>query len=293
MAEVADQTHGYEAAREAASALLAHIRQPVRVGIVLGTGLGPLADQVEDASTVAYADIPHFPAATVAGHAGRCVVGTLEGVRVAALQGRFHLYEGYAPSQVVFPIRVLRLLGAETLIVTNAAGGLAPDLAAGALLLLRDHINLPGLAGLNPLAGANDERFGPRFPPMADAYDLDLRQAALAGARAAGIPLREGTYAMVGGPNFETGAELRFLRQVGADAVGMSTAPEVVAARHMGMRVLALSCVTNAALAEVDSGTSASHEAVLAAADRSGVSLERVLRAVLAHIAREARATRA
>ncbi len=273
------------AAREAADSLRAKTPQPPRVTLILGTGLGGLAERIAAPTIIPYADIPRFPRATVAGHAGRLVLGALEGVPVAALQGRFHLYEGYTPQQVVLPVRALRLLGAEILIVTNAAGGLNPAYAAGDLMLLADHIGLPTMAGLNPLRGPNDEALGPRFPAMTGAYDAILRAAAHAAADALGIPLREGIYAMVAGPNYETPAELRFLRQLGADAVGMSTVPEVIAARHAGMRVLAISCVTNVALPpEGIAPPEPSHAEVVATAERAGANLARLVERVLANL---------
>lgn len=272
-----------DAAREAADSLRAHVSQPPRVALILGTGLGGLADRISAPSVIPYADIPRFPRSTVAGHAGRLVVGELEGVPVAAMQGRFHLYEGYTPQQVVLPVRALRLLGAETLIVTNAAGGLNPAYAAGDLMLLADHIGLPTMAGFNPLRGPNDESLGPRFPAMTGAYDADLRALARDSAAALGIPLREGIYAMVAGPNYETPAELHFLRQIGADAIGMSTVPEVIAARHAGMRVLAISCVTNIALPpEGIAPPEPSHAEVVATAERAGADLARLVERVLA-----------
>ena len=257
---------------------------PPRVALVLGTGLGALAERVTHATVVPYAEIPRFPRATVAGHAGRLVLGELQGVPVAALQGRFHLYEGYSPHQVVLPVRALRLLGAETLIVTNAAGGINPALGAGDLMLLADHIGLVTMAGLNPLSGPNDEGLGPRFPALTDAYDGDLRVHARTAAAALAIPLHEGVYAMVAGPSYETPAELRFLRTIGADAVGMSTVPEVIAARHAGMRVLGVSCITNVTLPADDSAPipQAGHAEVLANAERGGVNLAALIERVLA-----------
>lgn len=249
-----------------------------QIAIVLGTGLGGLADQLQDATALAYADLPHFPRSTVAGHAGRLVLGKLDGVPVAAMQGRFHVYEGYTPQQVVFPIRVLRALGAHTLVVTNAAGGLDPSQRAGDLMLITDHIGLPTMAGINPLRGENDESLGPRFPPMVDAYDPRLLHIARDAAASFGIMVREGVYAMVSGPNYETPAELRFLRVAGADAVGMSTVPEVIAARHMNMSVLAVSCITNVALPPPTAlPAEATHAEVVAVANAAGERLTRLV----------------
>ncbi|HEU5440387.1 MAG TPA: purine-nucleoside phosphorylase, partial [Ktedonobacterales bacterium] len=274
-------------ARTAADFLRQHSGAPPRLAIVLGTGLGGLAEHITGSSVVSYADIPHFPHATVAGHAGRMVLGELQGVPVAAMQGRFHLYEGYAPQQVVLPIRTLRLLGAETLIVTNAAGGLNPAFGAGELMVLSDHIGLATMAGLNPLRGPNDDALGPRFPSLTNAYDANLRAQAHAAARALAIPLHEGVYAMVGGPNYETPAELRFLRAIGADAVGMSTVPEVIAARHSGMRVLAISCITNVTLpADANEPPpEPSHAEVVANAERAGIQLTALVERVVAEMA--------
>lgn len=274
----------YATAIETAEALKPMLRHAPRVAIVLGTGLGGLADRLTDAQTIPYADLPSFPRSTVLGHAGRLILGLLDGVPVAALQGRFHLYEGYAAAQVVLPVRVLGLLGMRTLIVTNAAGGLDPSCAAGDLMLVRDHIGLAALAGLNPLTGPNDERFGPRFPAMTAAYDAGLRAIAREVATERGIALRDGVYVMVAGPTYETPAELRFLRSIGADAVGMSTVPEVIAARHMGLRVLAISCITNVALpAEGTELAAPSHHEVVAAAEAAGARLADLIAGIVAH----------
>ncbi|KAM6288752.1 LOW QUALITY PROTEIN: purine nucleoside phosphorylase-like [Aegotheles albertisi] len=240
----------YELCAEAATWLRGRLRVPPKVALVCGSGLGALAQELEEPQSFAYADIPHFPRSTVPGHAGRLAVGVLGGVPWAVLQGRFHLYEGHSPAQVVFPVRVLALLGVHTLILTNAAGSLRPPLGPGHLLVLRDHIDLPGLAGSNPLVGPNDDRFGPRFPPMSGAYDRSLRRLALACPPE--LRARPGVYCGVGGPSYETPAECRLLRALGADAVGMSTVQEAVAARHCGLRVLGLSLVTNEAPGDDD-----------------------------------------
>jgi purine-nucleoside phosphorylase len=274
----------FEAAQEAVDSIRAHSPIAPRVAVILGSGLGAVADALQDRALISYAAIPHMPRSTVDGHAGQLALGTLAGVPVAAMLGRFHLYEGYAPSQVVFPLRVLHLLGAQTVVVTAATGGLDPAYAPGDLMLLRDHIGFPILAGANPLCGPNDERLGPRFPAMTDGYDPSLRALAHEAAAARGITLHEGVYAMVSGPSFETPAELRLLRALGADAVGMSTVPEVIAARHMGMRVLGACCVTNAALRDSDSGIPPSHVDVLAVAAEAGVRLAAILEGVLAKL---------
>lgn len=256
----------YDQVMEAAAAVQSRSGLKPAAGLILGSGLGDLAAEIQDATIIPYGEIPHFPRSTVVGHAGRLLIGMLEHVPVVVMQGRFHFYEGYTMQTITLPVRVMRVLGAHTLIVTNAAGGLNPAYRSGDFMLIRDHINLLGLAGMNPLIGPNDERLGARFPPLARAYDAGLRT--LARAVATSLPeitLHEGVYAMVGGPSYETGAELKFLRTAGADAVGMSTAPEVVVARHMGMRVLGISLITNAATG--DEEQEVNHAEVLAAAD--------------------------
>lgn len=263
---VADDGAGYAQAREAADVIAAATPLAPRIVIVLGSGLGDLAERVEGAVVLPFATIPHLAQTTVPGHAGQLVVGTLAGAPVAILRGRLHLYEGHSPQEITFPLRVLGLLGAQVCILTNAAGGINPALTAGALMLIRDHISFPTLAGHSPLFGANDDRYGPRFPSMMDAYDLVLRQMALNAAQERGIALTEGVYAMVAGPSFETTAELQMLRLLGADAVGMSTALEAIVARHMGMRVLALSIITNETLADANEQGEPTHEEVLRAA---------------------------
>src|SRR5690348_8079919 len=235
----------YDQAREAADVIGRSISTTPQVGIVLGSGLSALADALEDRISLPFTSVPHMLPTTVLGHDGQLVLGTFAGIPVAVLRGRLHLYEGYTPQQITFPLRVLGLLGIKTCILTNAAGGLNSAMEAGSLMLIRDHIGFPSLAGLNPLSGPNDERFGPRFPAMTDAYDPILREKALAVASEHDIALSEGVYAMVSGPNFETQAELRMLRGFGVDAVGMSTAPEAIVARQMGIRVLAFSVITN------------------------------------------------
>ncbi|MBF6589042.1 MAG: purine-nucleoside phosphorylase [Ktedonobacterales bacterium] len=289
MGEASPSPDLYAQAREAADFVAGQSAEAPRIALILGTGLGGVAEAITEAITLPFAAIPHFPRATVLGHAGQLVLGRLHGVSVAALQGRFHLYEGYPPGQVTFPVRMLRLLGVDVLMVTNAAGGLDPALSPGSLMLLRDSIGLPLLAGMNPLAGPNDELFGSRFPPMAGAYDITLRHMALEVARELAIPLAEGVYAMVSGPSYETPAELRFLRAVGADAVGMSTVPEVVAALHLGMRVLAISCITNAApLREASEATPVvelAHADVVAVATAAGERLGAILDGVVRRLA--------
>ena len=252
-----------------------------RIGLILGSGLSALADELVDAVTIPYTDIPGFPASTVHGHRGELALGRLSGQPVAVMRGRFHFYEGYSMQQVTFPVRVMRALGCEMLFVTNAAGGLHPAWKAGDLMLISDQIFLPGLAGHHPLRGPNDDRLGPRFPPMVDAYDPELRAIARAVAERQNTLLREGVYLMLSGPTFETGAEMRLATAVGADAVGMSTAPEVVVARHGGMRVLGISLNTNLALPD---GPAANHEEVLAAGEEAKPRFSALLKGMLAQL---------
>jgi purine-nucleoside phosphorylase len=229
---------------EARQVILAHTDIQPQLGLILGSGLGVLAEEMEDAVTIPYEAIPHFPLSTVAGHAGKLIVGTFAGKPVAVMAGRFHLYEGHDPSIVTFPIRVLKAWGIETLFVTNAAGGIHLSYSPGDLMLIQDHINF---MFRSPLMGPNDSKLGVRFPDMSTAYDAALRQLAHRVAQAQGISLREGVYVATLGPSFETPAEIRMFRQLGGDAVGMSTVPEVIVARHAGMRVLGISCISNMA----------------------------------------------
>ncbi|MFN8596060.1 MAG: purine-nucleoside phosphorylase [Anaerolineae bacterium] len=215
-------------------------------GIVLGSGLGSLADAVEDPDVIPFADIPYFPVSSVQGHAGRMVLGRLEGRSVMVMQGRVHYYEGYSMGQVTFPIRIMQLLGIKTVILTNAAGGLNTAYKAGDVMLIVDHINLVGMAGQNPLRGPNDDSLGVRFPDMSQPYDLALREVALQVAHDNQIDLKQGVYIGLAGPSFESPADIRFLRLIGADSVGMSTVPETITARHGGMRVLGFSGISNA-----------------------------------------------
>jgi purine-nucleoside phosphorylase len=218
-------------------------REPA-VGIILGSGLGGFAQRFTDVVTLPYVDLPHFPHSSVPGHASRLVLGRIRGVPVVAMQGRVHAYEGYSPAEVAFPARVLCALGIRALVVTNASGGINLDFMPGDLMVITDHLNL---SGFNPLTGPNDERFGPRFPDLSMAYHHGLRELLAEVSQRTGIPLKSGVYAQVSGPTYETPAEIRMLRKLGADAVGMSTVPEVIAARHMGVPVAGISCVTNLA----------------------------------------------
>ncbi|MFO7661829.1 MAG: purine-nucleoside phosphorylase [Chloroflexota bacterium] len=265
-----------------------HIRQATSyqptIGLVLGSGLNSLADTIESPSIIPTAGIPHWPHSTVPGHEGRLVIGELEGKTVLVLQGRTHFYEGYSMGRVTLPIRVMLALGIQSLIVTNAAGGLNPSFKPGDLMVIRDHLNFPGMAGNNPLRGPNDESIGPRFPDMTMPYDAELRALAHDVAQEAGFSMAEGVYAYVGGPSFETPAELRFLQFAGGDAVGMSTAPEVVVARHGGMRVLGISTIANLALPDPPPDTVLSHEEVLAMGQVAVPRLISIVRGVVGRL---------
>jgi purine-nucleoside phosphorylase len=234
----------YDKVQEAASLVRARLGGAPDLGLVLGSGLGPFTSVLRDATSVPYGDIPHWPASAVIGHAGTLVAGTLSGRRVAALSGRAHYYEGHSLQTVTFATRVLGLLGVRTLILTNAAGGINLSFKPGTLMVIDDHLNL---MGSNPLVGPNEDRFGTRFPDMTEVYSKRLRGIADAAARDRGVPVAHGIYAALHGPSYETPAEIRYLRTIGADAVGMSTVPEAVVGRHMGMEILGLSCITNPA----------------------------------------------
>jgi purine-nucleoside phosphorylase len=259
-------------------------RTPLRpqIGLVLGSGLGGFADSLTDATCIPYADIPAFPRSTAIGHAGQMVIGKCGGVPVATMQGRVHLYEGYSAQEVAFPMRVFGRMGIRAVILTNAAGGINLNYQQGALVLIRDHINLQGA---NPLVGPNDDRFGVRFPDMTQAYARDYRALAKEEAGKLGMTLHEGVYAALLGPSYETPAEIKYLRTIGADLVGMSTAFEVIAARHMGIKVLAISCVTNMAAGILDQPLS--HQEVMETGERVKTSFEALLRAVLPRMARD------
>lgn len=234
-----------------------------KIGLILGSGLGSLADQISSAGIIPVADIPHWPKPTVLGHFGRLIIGQLENKPVIALQGRIHFYEGYSAQKITLPAKVMIALGIDTLILTNAAGGMNPSFKPGDLMLIRDHINFPGMAGHNPLRGPNDESVGPRFPDMTQPYDPELRTLAHKIALENQFQLQEGVYVYVAGPSFETPAEIRFMHRVGGDAVGMSTVPSVIVARHAGVRVLGVSTITNMALPDPKPGTHQNHEEVL------------------------------
>lgn len=272
-------TDHYTLADSAAQVILSRTPFRPQIGLVLGSGLGGFADSLEQSVRVPYAEIPAFPRSTAIGHAGRMVIGKAAGVVVAAMQGRVHLYEGYSAQEVTFPIRVFGRMGVRAVILTNAAGGINPGYSQGALVLIRDHINLQGA---NPLVGPNDDRFGVRFPDMTQAYSREYRKAAREEAEKLGIALHEGVYAGLLGPSYETPAEIEYLRRIGADLVGMSTVAEVIAARHMGMGVLAISCVTNMAAGILDQPLS--HAEVMETGERVKTTFESLLRAVLPRI---------
>jgi len=273
---------GWELVSAEAAAKLIQRKTKLRpkIALVLGSGLGAFADEFSNSIRIPYAKIPNFPQSTAVGHAGQLVLGTVEGVEVAGMQGRVHLYEGYSVKDVAFPVRVFARMGVQAIVLTNAAGGIKKEFTQGRLVVISDHINLQGA---NPLTGPNDENFGPRFPDMSTAYDKQFRALTLAEGRRLGVNLGEGVYAALAGPSYETPAEIRYLRSIGADLVGMSTVPEVIAARHSGIRVLGISCVTNAAAGVLDQPLD--HKEVLETAERVKGQFIALLRAVIPDIA--------
>jgi len=278
MTEPTDFTH----AEHAAKFLLSQTQLRPKIGLVLGSGLGGFADELSGATRVPYANIPFFPRSTAVGHAGQMVIGTSAGIPVAAMQGRVHLYEGYSAQEVAYPMRVFDQMDVHAVILTNAAGGINLEYKQGALVVITDHLNLQGQ---NPLAGPNDERYGPRFPDMSQAYWKPYRDMALQAAKKLGKTLYQGVYAGLLGPSYETPAEIRYLRTIGADLVGMSTIPEVIAARHMGVKVLAISCVTNMAAGIIDQPIT--HDEVLETGERVKGDFLALLQAVLPEIAKD------
>jgi purine-nucleoside phosphorylase len=255
------------------------IQSMPRIGLILGTGLGGLAKTIQNEIIIPYQEIPDWPISTVMGHTGQLVIGELEGQQVLAMQGRIHYYEGYTMQQVTLPVRVMQRMGIEFLIVTNAAGAIHPDFIPGDVMLITDNLNLIGMSGLNPLIGPNLDEFGPRFPDMSQVYDRQLCDISRKVARESNLSLREGVYAGLSGPSFESPADLRFLRTAGADAVGMSTVSEVIVARHGGTRVLGFSGISNKA--NLDGNTVTTHEEVLSAGSIIGPKLETLIRGVL------------
>ena len=269
----------YERAEKAARVIRARTDADMPVAIVLGSGLGAFADELTDSTSIRYDEIPSFARATVEGHAGRLVIGKTNNVTVAAMQGRFHFYEGYSLEEVTFPIRVLKLLGVRTLILTNAAGSLNTEFTPGSLMVITDHINL---IGVNPLIGPNDDRFGPRFPDLTSVYARRLQDIVINEANAIGLDMRRGIYAALSGPSYETPAEIHMVRTLGADAVGMSTVPEAIVARHMNMEVIGISCITN--LAAGVSNRPVDHSQVIATGERVRTEFTELLRRVVARL---------
>jgi len=269
----------YERAEKAARLIRARTDADVSVAIVLGSGLGAFADELTDSTSIRYDEIPSFARATVEGHAGRLVIGKTNNVTVAAMQGRFHFYEGYSLEEVTFPIRVLKLLGVRTIILTNAAGSLNTEFTPGSLMVITDHINL---LGVNPLVGPNDVRFGPRFPDLTSVYARRLQDLVISEANAIGLDMRRGIYAALSGPSYETPAEIHMVRTLGADAVGMSTVPEAIVARHMNLEVIGISCITN--LAAGVSNRPVDHSQVIATGERVRAEFTELLRRVVGRL---------
>ncbi|KAM3866171.1 purine nucleoside phosphorylase-like [Diretmus argenteus] len=278
--------YSYDECNATAEWLLSHTEVRPLVGIVCGSGLGGLAEMIKDPVVFKYKDIPNFPQSTVHGHAGRLVFGTLKGKPCVCMQGRFHLYEGYPIQKITLPIRVFKLMGVETMIMTNAAGGLNQDYKVGDIMIIKDHINMPGFAGINPLAGPNEEKFGIRFPCMSEAYDRELAQLGADVAAELGFSsfLQQGVYCVLGGPSFETIAECRMLHRLGADAVGMSTVHEVIVARHSGMRCFAMSLISNRSVMDYDSQQKANHEEVLETGRLRAKQMEQLVSTVVARL---------
>ena len=281
MVERMASTSLYERAEHATRIIRSRISVEPRIAVVLGSGLGGFADDFENPVAIPYEDIPGFVRSTAQGHAGRLVVGTVESVPVLAMQGRVHYYEGYSLEEVTFAIRTFGLLGVKTLVLTNAAGGINVQLTQGALMVISDHLNL---MGVNPLRGPNDERFGPRFPDMSAVYSPELQELVIDEARAINLEVRRGLYCGLSGPSYETPAEIHLLRALGADAVGMSTVPEAIVARHMGIEVLGISCITNMAAGISDEPIN--HEEVMATGDRVRATFTELLQRVISAINR-------
>ena len=281
MVERMASTSLYERAEHATRIIRARINIEPRVAVVLGSGLGGFADDFEEAVSIPYEDVPGYMRSTAQGHAGRLVVGKIDSVPLLAMQGRVHYYEGYTLEEVTFPIRTFKLLGIKTVILTNAAGGINVELHQGGLMVLSDHLNL---MGTNPLRGPNDERFGPRFPDMSTVYSPELQELVIEEARAIGVEVRRGIYGALSGPSYETPSEIVMLRNLGADAVGMSTVPEALVARHMGLEVLGISCITNMAAGLSDAPIN--HEEVMATGDRVRGTFTELLRRVVGAVSR-------
>jgi purine-nucleoside phosphorylase len=274
----------YEEIKQTADYIQGQTKHRPQIGLILGSGLSPLADQIEAADTIPYENIPNFPVSGVAGHAGKLVIGQLGGKNVLVMQGRTHFYEGYSAQHITLPVRAMQLLGLKTLIVTNAAGGINRSFVAGDLMLITDHINMIGFGGSNPLQGPNLAQFGPRFPSMTRAYSPELIELARTTATELGLELQSGVYVCLAGPSFETPAEIRFLHTIGADAVGMSTVPEVIVASHNKMQVLGLSSITNVAIHDPHSNLETTHEEVLATGQTVVPKLIALLKGILAKL---------
>jgi len=281
MVERMASTSIYERAEHATRIIRARTTVEPRIAVVLGSGLGGFADDFEEPVAIPYDEIPGFSRSTAQGHAGRMVIGKIDGIPVLAMQGRLHYYEGYSLEEVTFPVRTFGLLGIKTLVLTNASGGINVQLSQGALMVISDHLNL---MGVNPLRGANDERFGPRFPDMSAVYSAELQELVVEEAKAIGTEVRRGIYGALSGPSYETPAEIHLLRNLGADAVGMSTVPEAIVARHMGLEVLGISCITNMAAGISDEPIN--HEDVMATGDRVRETFTELLRRVIGAINR-------
>jgi purine-nucleoside phosphorylase len=279
MAEQAAGTGLYERAEHAARIIRSRTTETPRIAIILGSGLGAFADDFENAVSIPYEDITGFPRSTATGHAGRLVIGKIDQVPLMAMQGRVHFYEGYSLEQVTFPIRVFKLLGIKTLILTNASGGVNVQFSQGALMIISDHLNL---LGDNPLRGPNDTRFGPRFPDMTAVYSPELQEIVIEEAKALNVEVRRGIYAALAGPSYETPAEIHLMRTLGADAVGMSTVPEAIVARHMDLEVLGISCITNMAAGISDEPIN--HDDVMATGDRVRETFTQLLRKIVGRI---------
>jgi purine-nucleoside phosphorylase len=279
MVERMASTGLYERAEHATRVIRSRISVEPRIALVLGSGLGGFADDFEESVSIPYEDIPGYVRSTAQGHAGRLVIGKIDSVPVLAMQGRVHYYEGYSLEEVTFAVRTFGLLGIKTLVLTNAAGGINVQLTQGALMVISDHLNL---MGVNPLRGANDERFGPRFPDMSSVYSRELQELVIDEAKAIGVEVRRGIYGALSGPSYETPAEIHLLRNLGADAVGMSTVPEAIVARHMGLEVLGISCITNMAAGISDEPIN--HEEVMATGDRVRETFAELLRRVIGAI---------
>jgi purine-nucleoside phosphorylase len=271
----------YSRAENAARTIRARTAAEARIAIVLGSGLGGFAEEFRDAVKLPYREIPGFVSSTAQGHAGSLIIGKVDDVPVVAMQGRVHYYEGYSLEEVTFPIRTFKLLGIDTLILTNAAGGIDVQLSQGALMVISDHLNL---MGVNPLRGPNDERFGPRFPDLSEVYSRELQEMVIEESRAMGVTVRRGIYAGLAGPSYETPAEIHMLRAAGADAVGMSTVPEAIVARQMGMKVLGISCITNMAAGISESPIN--HEEVMETGQRVRETFTQLLRRIIARQAK-------